>query len=173
MKPKEVIFLDIDGVLNNAFFFITNPVGEKPAQLRDNYGFMKTHVDEQNMKVLKYILEQLPEVKIIISSAWGAHFEVELFNKLLREFKIKSKKVIDITPRKMSSDRCHEIGMSIDDYPSIEKWLAVDDHPIFSLDSPKKPNEYLVDSYVGLTYNDAVKIIKHFKPEWKPMEIWL
>lgn len=172
---KEVIFLDMDGVLNNVFFFITKEPENKQDQLRNNYQFMKKHVDPQNMKVLKYILEQLPNVEVIISSSWGAHFKKSLFNKLFKAFKI-DKRVIDITPRKLSSERCHEIKFSLFNYEEagkpITKWLALDDHGIF-YSKEYESNEYKVDSYVGLTYIDAVKIIKHFKPEWKPTEIWL
>jgi hypothetical protein len=117
------------------------------------------------MWILGFILKTLPDLKIVISSAWGHHYRLDQFKELFKIFKLDEKRLIGITPRKMSSYRCNEIQWWLDDNPA-DKWIAVDDHVIFNLEDPDKKNEYLTDGWVGLTMPDAFEIIRHFKPDY-------
>jgi hypothetical protein len=166
----KVLFLDFDGVLNSKQHFLSIMDKKKPAAdtLSDADLFhMKQSVNYNNMWVLGYILKQVPDLKIVISSAWGAQFSLPQFKELFKIFRLPSSRLIGITPRKFSSSRNMEIMWWLEDQKDVEAWIAVDDHPIFYLEDKKNfANQYLTDSWIGLNMQDAFKIIKHFNPEY-------
>jgi len=174
----QVLFLDFDGVLNSKQHILA--IGEFKAPgantLSDADLFtMKRETNVNNMWVLGFILDQLPNLKIVISSAWRNLFELEQFKELFKLYKLDDTRIIGKTPKRMSSVRSEEIRMWLNDYSETNlknvDWVAVDDHVIFELDSDMKANEVLTDGWVGLSMHDAFKIIKHFKPDFKEPEI--
>jgi hypothetical protein len=131
---------------------------------------MKRNTAKQNMWCLKYILDNVPDLKIVISSSWRLHYNLESFRELFKIYGLEGERIIDKTPKRFSSERIHEIHMWLDDSSMFKwngKWVALDDHPIFNLEDLDKANEILTDSWVGLTLPDAIKVIKHFKPDFK------
>lgn len=181
----QVLFLDFDGVLNSKqhFMMIRNDriKGVEDPELAD-FLLMKQGVNVNNMWVLGYILRQLPELKIVISSAWGLHYDLDQFKRLFKAFKLDETRLIGITPRKLSSYRCNEINWWLEEQKETKfdedhnvvstngldiQWIALDDHEIFRLDEPEINNQHLTDSWVGVTMNDAFKIIKHFNPNYR------
>ncbi len=170
----KVLFLDFDGVLNSKQHFLAIKEKKIPNAdtLHDADLFtMKQNVNFNNMWVLKYILKQVPDLNIVISSAWGAHFSLEQFKELFKIFRLPSSRLIGITPRKFSSYRSNEIRWWLEDHKATEKWIAVDDHVIFNIGDEDKVNEYLTDSWIGLNMHDAEKIIQHFDPKFELPEI--
>lgn len=192
----KVLFLDFDGVLNSIQHFIaTKDIKVRGASnLNDaDLWAMKRDVNPNNMWVLKYIMEKVPDLKIVISSSWRLHYHMESFKELFKIFKLDGERIIDFTPQKLSSERYHEIHLWIadvehpgplphDDCPisgpcshcdnpppgEMVDHVAVDDHAIYHLGDPEKETrEVLTDPWVGLTMPDAFKIIKHFKPDFK------
>jgi len=174
-NQMQVLFLDFDGVLNSKqhFMMIKN---DKPAYNEDkelsDYLTMKQQTNVNNMWVLGYILKQLPDLKIVISSAWGKFYGLDQFKRLFKHYKLDPERLIGITPRKMSSYRCNEIHWwlegAVEEFkPTSMRWIALDDHEIFRLDEDDINNQHLTDSWVGVTMNDAFKIIKHFDPKFK------
>jgi len=166
----KTLFLDFDGVLNSKqhYLAVINKRFKGADNLNDADLFaMKRNVAPHHMWILGFILKQIPDLKIVISSAWGHHYTLEQFKELFKIFKLDETRLIGITPRKMSSYRCNEIHWWLEDNPA-DQWIAVDDHVIFNLEDPDKKNEYLTDSWVGLTMRDAVKIIRHFDPTYQP-----
>ncbi len=192
----QVLFLDFDGVLNSKqhFMMIKN---DKVAYHEDkefnDYLVMKQQTNINNMWVLGFILKSLPDLKIVISSAWGKFYGLDQFKRLFKHYKLDPERLIGITPRKMSSYRCNEIhwwlssvnepdehlcpketGATECDTCKVNdarvhvdiQWIALDDHEIFALDEPDIKNQHLTDSWVGVTMNDAFKIIKHFNPKF-------
>ena len=177
----KILFLDVDGVLNSKQHFLAIKGFKVPGAdtLSDADLFaMKRDVAAQNMWVLGYILDQVPDLKIVISSAWRLHYDIESFKELFKIYKLDGSRIIGKTPKKLSSERAHEIREWLNECnvtnllegnrDSCERWLAVDDHVIFDLGDNMKSNEFLTDSWVGLTMHDAFKIIKHFHPEYLP-----
>lgn len=61
-KSDRIIFLDIDGVLNSMELFDKIQDGKAEP-------FMGINVDEENVKQLKYIVDQT-EAEIVLSSSW-------------------------------------------------------------------------------------------------------
>lgn len=171
----NILFLDFDGVLNSKLHFLMQkemPKVPGADTLVDADLFrMKRDVNKNNMWALKYVLTNVPDLKIVISSAWRNFYDMESFKELFEMFDMDGKRIIGKTPKKFSSERIHEIHEYLDEHKGITKWLALDDHVIFNLGDCDKVNEVLTDSWVGLTMPDAVKIIKHFKPDFKEPEI--
>lgn len=172
----KILFLDVDGCLNSKQHILAMGDFKNPgaATLSDADLFtMKRETNANNMWVLGFILDQLPDLKIVISSAWRLHYEIEQFKELFKIYKLDGSRIIDKTPRVFSNDRRHEIHLWLEDQHEKIDWVAVDDHPIFNLGELDKEREFLTDSWVGLSMHDAFKIIKHFKPEFKEPEMYI
>jgi hypothetical protein len=176
----QVLFLDFDGVLNSRQHFLATAGFKVPGAdtLSDaNLFKMKNDINRNNIWVLGYILDQVPDLKIVISSAWRMFYDMEDFNELFKIFKLDPTRIIGKTPKKFSSERHTEIKMWLDDWTEINHkqvdFLAVDDHVIWDLMQEFKDREILTDPWVGLSMHDAFKIIKHFYPEYKEPEIML
>jgi len=170
----NILFLDWDGVLNNKQHFLMTKGDMVPSAdtLNDADLFaMKKDTSILNMWVLGYILDNVPDLKIVISSTWRNHYDIESFKELFKIYGLDGDRIIGKTPKRFSSERVHEIHEWLDDYQELHHkkadWIALDDHPIFHLEDPDKANEVLTDSWVGLSLPDAFKVIKHFKPDFK------
>lgn len=170
----NILFLDFDGVLNSKqHFLMIKNLSTPPADtLNDADLFsMKRNVNANNMWALKYILDNIPDLKIVISSAWRNYYELEQFKELFKLFGLDESRIISKTPKKFSSERCHEVRMWLDDYIELHHkqvdFLAVDDHTVWDLTHEFKAREILTDGWMGLTMQDAFRIIKHFNPEFK------
>lgn len=186
----KVLFLDFDGVLNSKQHILATKDKDAPGRntLKGaDFEFMKKNVNANNMWCLKYILDNVPDLQIVLSTSWRSHFEMDQFKELFKEFGLDESRLIGKTPKKFTSERIHEIHMWLDDTTEAEydengkainrkvevDWMAVDDHVIFNLEDPDKQRELLTDSWVGLTLPDAIKIIRHFKPDFKETVIIL
>ena len=171
----NILFLDVDGVLNSKQHFLaTKDIKTPPADtLNDADLFtMKRDTNKNNMWCLEYILDNVPDLKIVISSSWRNHYDIESFKELFKIYGLDGNRIIGKTPKRFSSERVHEIHMWLDDFINdkenpMPRWIALDDHKIFELHSAEELNEVLTDNWVGLTLPDAFKVIKHFKPEFK------
>jgi hypothetical protein len=166
----NILFLDMDGVCNSKQHFLMvedQKLDDIKTGKEGKLEYMKAYTNPNNMWVLKYILEQVPDLKIVISSSWRNHFDLELFKELFKHYGLDGERIIDKTPKMFSSQRVHEINSWLDDHKDVEKWVAVDDHEIYLLEDPDKQNEILTDPWLGLTMNDAVLIIKKFNPKFK------
>ncbi len=122
---------------------------------------------------LKYLLDNISDLKIVISSSWRNYYSLGQFKELFKIFKLDETRIIDKTPKKFSSDRKHEIHSWLEDQHEKVDWIALDDYAIFNLEDPDKVNEYLTDNWVGLSLSDAFNIIKKFNPDFKQPEIMI
>ncbi len=172
----RVLFLDIDGVCNSKQHFMAT----KDFKIRNAHTLsdadlfaMKRDVNPNNMWVLDFILKQLPDLKIVISSAWGHHYSLEQFQELFKIFKLDETRLIGITPRRLSSSRNNEVRWWLEANPYATEWITVDDHIIFNLEDPEKKNEYTTNAWTGLTMPDAFHIIRHFNPKYLPPELFI
>lgn len=175
----KVLFLDFDGVLNNKQHMLATKEVKTPDanDLNDAELFaMKRDIAQQNIWVLGFILDQLPDLHIVISSAWRTYYELESFKELFRIFQLDPTRIIGKTPKRMSSYRCNEIHWWLEDWEEINHkrvdWLALDDHAIFDL-GEEKAREVLTDPWTGVTMHDAFRIIEHFNSNFKEPEILL
>lgn len=182
---KKILFLDFDGVLNNVGFFLS-PDFKGAGMLLGVKETFKNHMDIHNVRLLNYILKEVPELEIIISSSWGMAYRLPEIRKGLKYAGLKkeyAKRVIGITPRKMSSYRCNEVVWAVRDLIEegwkCEKWLTLDDHHIFPDTARAGKGDIFDESHReirtsklhGLTIGDAWQIIRYFKPDFVYPEV--
>lgn len=98
----KVIFLDIDGVLNN------------------NNTKMDLGWEPSLVKILNYIVKET-EAKIVLSSTWRRteHYRNIIKNDMKIDF-------IDVTP-KLWKERGHEIQAWLDKNPDVDNFIILDD----------------------------------------------
>lgn len=176
MKEKNILFLDFDGVLNNYGLFVTRDKS-KSEDLFDR------DIDRSNLRVLNYILDNTPGMEIIVSSTWGMYFNIEEIKEGLVRVGMKpehANRFIGVTPKKMSSNRCHEVLWAVEDLEEegykVGKWLTLDDHSIFPDSEPfsqYQEREVTTNQVTGLTVTDAWKIIRYFNLNFKRPTMFL
>lgn len=144
----KVLFLDIDGVLNNNHTLerFEGALGIDPAMV----------------KSLKFILYQT-KAKVVLSSTWrlypSAKAEVE---RVLAPYE-----VIDVTPDNNGlTSRGTEIQQWLDAHPEVERYAILDDNEDFL--EHQKPNFFQTfrvengELFLGLTSGNAAGVIGHF-----------
>lgn len=150
MEKMKVLFLDLDGVLND----------HKP-QSNGFCGFTPECVDNLNI-----ILNELPDLQIVISSSWRymipSSMTLQGFEYMLLVSGISCKgRVVGSTIRDESiPERADQIKHWLDNN-NVEKHLALDD---LNWDFPSRKIVSLqTNSHVGLTKEEAKSIIEYFK----------
>ena len=125
---------------------------------------MQEQICDKNILCLKQALDQLPEVKIVISSAWRLGYSLDNLKELLTLNKIKNE-VIGVTPSigKPSSIRGDEIKEFLNSNPRIKNFLVIDDNSVFDLGDPYIKNFLKTSPFTGLTPEDTQTIINFFK----------
>lgn len=139
----KIIFLDIDGVLNNS-----GSLG----RLQDGLATLWV-MDEQNVEHLNVLVEQ-SGAHIVVSSSWRHGLQLQEIRDVLTQFGFKfSDRVIDATPRRINDERIVKLAtrgiglklsMSIPRAWEIMEWLdhnksRVESFVILDDDSPINP----------------------------------
>jgi HAD domain in Swiss Army Knife RNA repair proteins len=104
----KVLFLDIDGVLNN---FTSRNFGEQ--------------FSPSSCACLKQIMDAVPELKIVVSSAWRMH-GLAYMQRILHKNGIDATRVIDCTGRE-DGFRGHQIQCWLDRNPGVTNMVILDD----------------------------------------------
>jgi hypothetical protein len=139
----KVLFLDIDGVMNN---FHQRNFGEK--------------LSEPSCDALNTITKRIPDLKIVISSAWRI-WGTEYMRELLEKNGIDgaSERVIDVTGDE-NGIRGHQIQCWLDRNPGVTNMVILDDES----DMGQLMNKLVkTNSFVGLTSTDADKAVAVLK----------
>lgn len=113
----KVVFLDIDGVLNNKEF------------LKDRDDLQVC--DPKNVKNFNKIVEEIDDLKIVVSSSWRIGRSLEELIEILREKDVKGE-IIDKTPdmtAKFDATRSNEIQAWLNGN-DVDKFVILDDNPI-------------------------------------------
>jgi hypothetical protein len=139
----EVLFLDIDGVLNNVH--------------RHTFG---GQLATPCCDALNSILDRVPNLKIVISSAWRM-WGTDFMRKHLEKNGIKdaATRVIDITGNEQGI-RGYQIQCWLDRNPGVTKFVILDDESDMG---PLLDRLVKTSSYVGLTSTDADKAVDLLK----------
>lgn len=134
----KVLFLDFDGVLNNYH--------------QRNFG---EQFSPPSCAALNSVVARVPDLKIVISSAWRMH-GLEYCKQVLAKNGIDSSRVIDITGRE-NGFRGYQIQCWLDRNPGVTNMAIVDDESDMEelMDKLIKTN-----SFVGLTSDGADKIVE-------------
>ena len=150
----KIIFLDIDGVLNNQAF------------LKTSQGFGENQLDPRNVAVLNKIVGATG-AKIVISSSWRHIWDHEQIAKMMAKVGFTDAScVIDRTPvgennRGMEVQEWVQLDaerMIVNpDHQSIEAWVILDDVDEFLPE--QKPHFVQTNPQTGLTGHDASEAI--------------
>jgi hypothetical protein len=152
----RIIFVDFDGVLNSVQSFIFN-------NRLNLLGLSNTPTYESFCPIassnLQYILEELPDAQVVVSSTWRKHKTLAALQELFKTNHILPERMIGTTPVADSRYRGDEIAAYLKDHPEVTEFVIIDD------DTDMEPNmDRLVktDSRNGLTFTDAEKVIEMF-----------
>jgi len=149
--PKDVLFLDIDGVLNN--YWMERDLGHC------------FRYDSTNVDALNNLLRRHGSLCIVISSTWRLYFSLENFPHLLSVGGVDYDliRIIGMTPTgKIAPQfRGDEIlsWLKHTNYP-VRQFVVVDDLPISN--PGLLPNFVKTDPEVGLTLKDVDRIMALF-----------
>lgn len=154
----KIIFLDIDGVLNNADYY-------KNKDLRTHHK-EQSHFDPKNVSALNKIISET-NAKVVLSSAWRLIKSVDETNQLFNEIGVKAK-VISATESLHYKDtfklapRGLEILKWIKDNHrllenGLENYVIIDDED--DILDIQEGHFLQVDDKVGLTESNANEII--------------
>jgi hypothetical protein len=150
----KILFLDIDGVLNDRTWAELCESKTEPGELPPwhRVPFPKHIVDN-----LHLILNAIPDLKIVVSSSWRVRHNKGIFRILNNLAGIPEDFFIDITPIRKDS-RGDEINEWLEKNKDIDKFVILDDD-VF--DIKKEQMQFLVmpDYTIGLTEENAKQVI--------------
>jgi hypothetical protein len=132
MEDMKVIFLDFDGVLNSqgSFLFETRKRKGMRKKNKQEIGPVNETLDPVCCSNFQYVLDKLPDVKIVISSSWRTMFDLEWLKSKLASYGIDSSRVIDKTPEILFKDRGVEIEAWLNSHTelNITAFAIIDDN---------------------------------------------
>jgi hypothetical protein len=145
----KIIFLDIDGVFNNA----NDPMNaQRPFTALE----LSKEIDKDRVSLLNRIIEETG-AKVVISSSWRMSVDLDM---IIETFKLQGFKgeIIDHTPIKLSYvDRGQEINWWLEDN-EVDSFAVIDDIN-FSGFCRYEDKLVLVSDDNGMTEEDANKVI--------------
>jgi hypothetical protein len=154
----KIIFLDIDGVLNN----LKDMKSDEPQTdvwVRDYRKWNK-----EALEILNDIVEETG-AKIVISSSWRKlEPDFQWWNEQFRLVKIDAE-CVGITPISRNGFRGREVKEYLSEHPEIESYVILDDESDFYPDQPRVH----IAMGVGLRFTHkklAIQLLngKQFKP---------
>lgn len=143
----QVLFLDIDGVLNTA------------ASLAEG-----VHLLPEKCLLIRRVCEQVPDVQIVISSTWRGGIHIKSMKEMLWRCGIPRDRIIAYTPHTTSGFRGDEINEWILSHlkaqPACEyvKYVIIDDDSDFH--EYQKPLQIKTTMSAGLLYRHIQQIIE-------------
>lgn len=165
---NTIVFLDIDGVLNNAKraqWLHEN--GHKglgfgaPWELDDGNITVETvGWDPDNVDALWHILDNIDDPRIVVSSTWRIGRQSVFFRECSAVFG-RVLPVIDKTPiiNEIGSIRGDEVNEWLAHAPMVKRWVCLDDDGDFHPDN----NLVQTNMDIGLTLEDAQRAIEILK----------
>lgn len=160
----RILFLDIDGVLNNENYIKTVWQGFR---LED----YTPYIMPEKVKLLNKVFHLIPDLQFIVHSNWGRMMpEAKIKHALNNNGFAHWDRFIDLTPKKMSSTKSNEIKWALDEFPECKQYLVIDDDHIdmnfiqmFDKSEPKKLFKWVQTGWeVGLTPQQVRKILLFF-----------
>lgn len=107
---NKILFLDIDGVLNNKHYYRANPRGSE--------------IDPANIENLKLILSST-DCNVVISSSWKLSKSLDELKNIFKGFGVDANRIIDVTPNLKS--RAFAQNVSPTRACEIEAWVQAND----------------------------------------------
>ena len=152
----KIIFLDVDGVLNNENTKASAPSGCMGVE------------DKLISKLVKIVTET--DAKIVLTSDWKIGWEsfdiycsedAKYLNRKLKKYglKISAKTYDDHVYDRFFEDRGKGIHKFLEKVQNVESYVVIDDHTFTDFDDEIMAHLVLTDYKTGLTDEDAVKVI--------------
>jgi len=162
----QVLFLDIDGVINSSSSEIRTRrlgllKGIDDAVIRRQKELCPIAVSN-----LIYLLEQLPDLQIVLSTSIRKQYKFnEIKFEMLVPNGIPAERIFDTTPLDVQ-DRYEAIQAYLNDPPvDISQYVILDDYHI------PDPRWVPIDPRVGLTYPQVTDVVLMFQPDWKEPQL--
>lgn len=150
----KVLFLDFDGVLNSIQYAVL-------MRRRGDDGYGEAF-DPLAVSNLLEVLDRVPDLKIVVSSAWRLGDTVEGLRDLLSKNGIPAERIIDKTANQSQKgyERGYEIQDWLEAHPEVTEFAIVDDDSDM-LESQKE--RFVHTSYMhGLIWGDALQLCRLF-----------
>jgi hypothetical protein len=167
----NIVFLDIDGVLNSLAYYKEKRQVERNAEV----GYPLGDISVEAVELLNYLYDQV-EYKVVISSTWRSK-GIDRLKEILVDYAGLKAEIIDLTPRLLTEEcdsksytlRGNEIYAWLKenedvygcDYNEYSSYVILDD------DSDmlywQKDNFICVDGNVGITGKTVFKMERFFK----------
>ena len=160
----KIIFLDVDGVLNNENTKASAPSGCMGVE------------DKLISKLVKIVTET--DAKIVLTSDWKIGWEsfdiycsedAKYLNRKLKKYglKISSKTYDDHVYDRFFEDRGKGIHKFLEKVQNVESYVVIDDHTFTDFDDEIMSHLVLTDYKIGLTDEDVAKVISILDGEKK------
>lgn len=142
----KILMLDFDGVLNTTPRTAHNPESSKGK-------FYRPAVIN-----LEYLLNKIPELKIVVSSHWRC-LGLEKVREIMKENGIDSNRVLDITGNEKCDGREREFQIAhwLAEHSEVDKFVIFDDDKDFNA---LKPKLVKINPSVGLTQANVEKAME-------------
>ena len=148
----KIIFLDFDGVMDNAKYDIYLNKHNLPE--KDEFGVL---FDPDCIVALAKIVEQTG-AKIVISSSWKDFMTKEEIDQMWQKRQLPSE-VIDVTPS-TSRHRGDEIATWLNLCPDKCQYVILDDQPREQFNTDQYDHLIITNGFYGLTISDAQRAIE-------------
>lgn len=168
------IFLDFDGVLNSHQHFIMRKkknARPEPADTLNRADFNRAvwDLNPHNVWNLEFILQSVPNSRIVLSTSWRHHFSTTILQQALIYHGADGSRVIGKTNK--LNRRHEEIELWLDTvqprdfgFESVGKFAVIDDYVVFPTE---REEMFKTDQMTGLSYRDACMVIEYLNPEWR------
>ena len=158
----KIIFLDVDGVLNNENTKASAPSGCMGVE------------DKLISKLVKIVTET--DAKIVLTSDWKIGWEsfdiycsedAKYLNRKLKKYglKISAKTYDDHVYDRFFEDRGKGIHKFLEKVQNVESYVVIDDHTFTDFDDEIMSHLVLTDYKTGITDEDVAKVISVFNRE--------
>ena len=156
-EAMNVVFLDIDGVLNSTKFLLEMTSGRKPVVKESDFWIMAlNNLDSRAIDLLNELLAKTGS-KVVITSTWRHSWKQTQILSLLCE-KGFNGEILSMTPKVRDDDRAVEIRLWLNvwrhAFDSI-KFVILDDDPVDGFDSAF----VRIDKKAGLTQCDVDRCV--------------
>lgn len=142
---SNIIFLDIDGVLNHQLFYQNGENGE----------YDEDNIDKFGIELLNELCQETNS-KVVISSSWRKGRTLEYLQKLFKRVGATFE-IIDKTPISDTRIRGIEVREWTEEHEDeFDNYVIIDDDSDFLI--WQQHNLFLVDNYCGLTPNVCYRI---------------
>lgn len=165
----NVIFLDMDGVVNNSTLknWICLPMKQRDGEYTQLSNWGATNIDPF-LTLMEWCYNN--NINIVISSTWRFGMTVELFNEYFDRYFFRNDmpKVVGLTS--VILEPWMHRGCEIEDYINnnqISKYICLDDDVEDILEKIPKEYVYKTDNTVGLTQKD----VDNIKSMWYNLDI--